>query len=373
MLTAGAARAQDGSVNVSTAADSAKLGAEFRSELLYDNHQLNKEDGAPTPKATTNLEVQTARLKLRGNLNKETEYAFRINVLRPAPVAAGGGPLDYGYGTHWFTDMFGWSFGKMKVLQGGWDQADGGFRDHAVGVYRASLLPFRDYEAMTAIHLKVAGKLTLQVMNDANQGQGDATNIDASKTVAEWNKGSHPTYDLGWAGDFNGIMPLIDFGAYDNQKSMWFDVGIKAKLAGVDASLDFSQNSFAHKRADAAGKAKAVKDVGTNIALRAGYEVPGVVKPILYFATYDNKQGADSVTGAKDLKFNSRNPTTGVKAQNDNGQTIGVSADVLSLGKNWSPYLALVNQSGKWADPKKPDSAKSYSDMTVRFGALGEF
>ncbi len=362
MLSAAAARAQDGNVNVTTAADTAKLGGEFRSELNYDNNMLMKEDGGPTPKASTTLQVQTANIKLRGNLNKNTEYAFRFNLLNPSPAT--GGPLDYGYGTHWFTDMFGWSIGKMKVVQGGWDQLDGGFRDHAVGVYRKGGLPFNSYEAMTALHIKAAGKLSLQVLNDTGA---------TSKTPAQWNKNAHPTYALGWQGDFGGLMPLVDAGAYDNQKSMWWDVGFKAKLAGVDASLDFGQNRHARKGADTAGKAEPWIDTATNVALRAGYEIKDTAKPWIYFSTYNVAQFDDSKLAQKDHKFNGKDPATGAYLWDDNGQTIGVGADILSLGKNWNPYLALVNQSGKWQDPAHTDAGKAHNDLQVRVGALGEF
>lgn len=372
MLSAAAARAEDSSVSVSTAADSAKLGGEFRSELNYNNNLLKKEDGAPTPKASTTLEVQTVKIKLRGNLNKETEYAFRFNL---NPTAKSPSPFDYGYGTHWFTDMFGWSIGKMKVVQGGWDQLDGSYRDHAVGAYRSENLPFSDYEAMTALHIKAAGKVSLQILNDYS--------TTSATHVGEWNKNAHPTYALGWQGDFGGLMPLIDFGAYDNQKSKWFDVGFKAKLAGVDASLDVGQNMRTHNYSDAAGKSKAVTDTSTNIALRAGYEIAGVVKPAIYFASYDNKEGANEtgIPATKDVKFNTTedaSPATATSAAkpavykwDDNGQTIGVSADLLNMGKNFNPYFAVVMQSGKWADAS--GNAKSHSNMQVRVGALGEF
>jgi hypothetical protein len=367
------AQAQEGSVNVGTAADSAKLGGEFRSEFLYDNNMLSKEDGMKDPKAATGLQVQAVNVKLSGLLNKSTEYAFRFNLLNPGPD--NGGPLQYGYGTHWFSDVIGFSFGRMKVLQGGWDQLDGSFRDHASGAYRGvdrgmgvknsgGNLPFRDYEDMAALHIKAAGKVTLQILNDRNPSTG-----------AYWATTQHPTYDLGWQGDFGGIMPLIDVGTYDNQKSLWWDVGVKAKLAGIDASLDVGQNRHARKGADSSGKAKADIDTGTNVALRAGYEIAAAAKPWLYFSTYDNKEATDSVAGTKDVKYNSidMTGTAPVYDWNDNGQTIGVGVDMLSLGKNFTPYLAVVDYMGKWEDPAKPDATKSHSDLLVRLGVLGEF
>src|SRR4051812_47643854 len=113
MALAHTALAQD--ANVTTGAQSAKLDGEFRAELTYDNHGYDKATGY-TPDATTTIAVQAANLRLAGNINKDTEYAFRFNLLYPV-----NGPLDYGYGTHWFTKQVGLSLGKMKVAQGGWD------------------------------------------------------------------------------------------------------------------------------------------------------------------------------------------------------------------------------------------------------------
>lgn len=362
LMIAASAHAQEGAVNVTTGAETAKLGGEFRAELKYDNNQLYKETGY-TPKAATTLDVNTAKVKLKGNLNKETEYAFRFNI---NPTATSPSPFDYGYGTHWFGETFGWSFGKMKVVQGGWDQLDGGFKDHAVGQYRAKNLPFADYSEMMAFHVKAAGKLSLQVLNDYTK-----TSADPNR-VAEWNSGTHPTYALGWAGDFNGIMPLVDFGTFDNQKSRWFDVGIKAKLAGVDASLDFGQKTVGHKVVKASDPKKNdnKQDTATNIALRAGYEIAGAAKPWLYFSTYDNKQHTKDVKGNKVVEATATSPAS--YGWKDNGQTIGVGADLLSMGKNWNPYLAVVMQSGKFLDATG-DKATSHNNMQVRFGSLAEF
>src|SRR5205085_2294644 len=84
-MTAHAADEKAAAVNVTTGAESASLGGEFRSELNINDHKLDKEDGAPDPKTTTRFEVQTAKVKLGGMLNKNTEFKFRFNLLGDKP------------------------------------------------------------------------------------------------------------------------------------------------------------------------------------------------------------------------------------------------------------------------------------------------
>ena len=89
---AGSAWAAEGT-NVTTDANALKVGGEFRSELRYDDHGLEKSEGY-TPDKSSTIEVQAANIKFAGNFNKDTEFAFRFNLLGNAT------PLDYGYGTH---------------------------------------------------------------------------------------------------------------------------------------------------------------------------------------------------------------------------------------------------------------------------------
>jgi hypothetical protein len=125
----GLALAQEGK-NVTTGADSAKLGGEFRSELIYSDNGLEKMEGSD-PEASTEIGVSTANIKLDGKVNPMTDYSFSFNLLDSSEK----GPLKYGYGKHWFSKMIGFSIGRQKVLQGGFDNVEGNYRAHAVGIY----------------------------------------------------------------------------------------------------------------------------------------------------------------------------------------------------------------------------------------------
>lgn len=341
-------------VNVTTAANSAKLGGEFRSELLYDDHGLEKTDDYK-PKSSTAFELQKVNIKLSGKLNPKTEYAFRFNLLGADQKKS---VVDYAYGTHWLSDMIGFSIGKMKTLEGGWDVYTSSFKTHAIGFYGDNL-PVDLYQPMMAVHFKAAGQVTLQVFNDVFDDGDDKTYKDRG----QWNKSKQPTFALGWMGQFGPIEPLFNLGTYDNQKSRWIDVGVRANMAGLLASVDFNQNSQSDKDT-ASGKAKSKENVTTNISVRAAYEIKGAATPWLYFSTMTVKQHDE------DIKYNlEADPETGLPTFNDNGQAIGVGADLASFGENWNPYIALVSQSGKFMEGTEE---KTKSKMMVRLGVLGE-
>lgn len=358
-----ATAAEEAGTNVTTGATSAKLGGEFRSEILYNNHGLEKTDDY-TPKATTEIQVQAMNVKLHGNFNKDTEFGFRFNLLNPVK-----GPLDYGYGTHWFNKTMGFSLGKMKVMQGGWDNWEGDYRAHAVGVYFDNMV-FDEFAPMAALHLKVAGDLRLQIVNDVSV---------ASKT-GEWNNSAHPTWILGWMGEFGPIHPLVDIGSYDNNKSRYIDLGVKTSMNALAASVDVYNNSRAHKGADTDGKAKEVTDTATAITLNVSYEMKGAATPFLYFSTYSNKQADDKDNGSEDMKANeiTTDAKTGAVTYNwdDNGNVWAVGSNLNMMGKGWNPYVAIVGKSGKFykTSPVKAadDDSETKSEMWVRVGVLGE-
>ena len=169
------------STNVTTGAASTVIGGEFRTEFLRDDHGVDKHTGYK-PDTTTTIGVSNASLLLGGNLNAKTEYAFRFNLLNPTNT-----PLDYGYGTHWFTKTFGLSIGKERILQGGWDHLDQGYRTHAEGFY-AKNLAMQDFDSMAALHLRAAGLVSLQIVNDVK-----AVSASTDPAVSgRWNRAATP-------------------------------------------------------------------------------------------------------------------------------------------------------------------------------------
>jgi hypothetical protein len=362
----GSAAAED--VNVQTAADTMKVGGEFRSEWIYDNHGLEKTDGND-PDSTSAFQMTAAKIKFKGNLNKDTEYAFRFNLFNPDRK----GPLEYGYGTHWFGKALGFSFGQMKVLQGGFDNIDGSYRTHVKRPYQADLAYETIYEPMLAAHVMAAGKITLQILNDKTVSATDPN---------RWNQNKTQTWALGYRGKFGPIEPMLNYGSYDNNKSSWMDVGIKTEMAGLVASVDYWMDKEVLKgRKVADNKPDEVEQTSSNIAVNLGYVIKDTAMPWVYFSTYEKKQAdtgasvailsADAETGettpvaSEDRKYN-----TAPDKLDDNAVVWGVGADLLMFGKGWSPFVALIGTSGKFQ--KAAGGEETRSSLQAKVGVLGE-
>jgi hypothetical protein len=361
LAVSGIALAQEGK-NVTTGAETAKLGGEFRSELIYSDNGLMKKKGSD-PEATTGIGVSAVNIKLDGKVNPATDYSFRFNLLGTGVL----GPVEIAYGKHWFTNSIGFSIGRQTVLQGGFDNIDGGYKSHATGIY-ADNMSFNPNEDMIALHLKVAGEITLQIVNDRYvDGPG-------RMGAANWNTGRHQTFVAGWRGNFGTVTPMLNIGSYDNNKSRWMDLGIKTSMAGLDASLDIYQNTFTNK-VTVGKKNEEPQDVATSITLNLAYNIAKTATPFLYFSTYDAKQADDSKLGLKDRKTNSYatdadGNLTGGMNWDDNGVVWAIGTDLHMMGNGWSPFFALVNRSGKWEDSAGKEETKS--EMMIKLGAHAE-
>lgn len=351
-----AAQGQAQDNNVTTGANSAKFGGEFRGEWIYDDHGLEKTKGND-PSATSDIAVKAANIKLGGKINPNTEYMFKFSLL--------GTGLSEGYGRHWLNNMIGFSIGRQKVLQGGFDYVESNYTKHVVGAY-ASNLVFSEFSDMIALHVKAGGDLTLQIVDDV---------------VGDWNTKEKQTWILGWTGAFGPISPMVNIGSYDNNKSMYFDVGVKTAMNGLTASLDIHMNQGTAKEPDVDPKKnKELKDTATAYTLNLAYEVKGTMTPWAYFSVYDRKEATDSKIArrAKETKTNTAatydaaGNMTSPAQWDDNGTTWGVGANFHMMGQGWSPFVAIIGQSGKWEDPADATKEETKSNMMIKIGALGE-
>ena len=340
-------------VTVTTGAASMKVGGEFRSEFLYDDNGLSK-TSAFKPDKTTKVAVSAVNLVLGGNVNKDTEYGFRFNLLNPSQS---NGPLDYGYGTHWFTKALGFSIGKMRVMQGGWDHMDGDYRTHAAGIFNDRLV-YRDFDNMFTLNLRLAGELKLQVVNDVTvPASATATRAAGATAGGEWNKSAHPTTVVGWTGHFGPIQPLVDFGSYDNNKSSWGDLSLKASMACVDATVGAYFNKMVH--------ANKKSDTLTAYTMNVACHIKGAATPWVYVSTFSTKEDSD-------LAYNTLNADGSVN-WDDNSSTWGLGADLEMFGKGWNPFVAVVGNSGKFQKAAgDTNNTETRSNVQVKLGVLAE-
>ncbi len=348
-------------VKVTTSAESMHVGGELRSEFDMDDHGLNKTAGYPDDKTTT-LGVQWAALKLDGNLNKNTEYHFRFNLLNPSPTNVLLGPLNYGYGEHWFNGTVGFSIGKERVVQGGWDNMESSPLDRWTGAYRGALA-YYEFDYAVALHVKLAGELTLQILNDKTKGNSDPM------LAGNVNQSEHPTFAVAWLGSQGPVAPMIDFGSYDNNKSMWYDAGVKVLLADIMARVDYHGAQIANW-VEGPGDTKPKSHPNTNMAVTGmlSYEMKNVVKPWLYGSTFSVKEYPTDIKANLPLASADASPVF-----NDNKQTVALGVDLQMLGHGWTPYLAYVNTQGEFFKDATLTGDASGTENQLLLGVLGQF
>ena len=358
-----------------------KLGLEFRTEFNYDNDGLKKDDATKTGK------FSLARLRpvLSGKITPDVSFKLRYNMIKSTVVkdnntpqntlaTVEGGGIDFAYADWKLASMFGVMFGKIQVGQGGWAAKQPGATAFAYGTYWTSYMPFAYFADGVQPYVNVdgIGKFSLQLVNDVV--------TTSTPTQGDWNTANkQPAYILEYAGDIGGIMPLVQVGRYDMVHSMYYVVGARAKLAGVDAAFDYVVDNRSDKAADENGKAKDFVNTINSINLMGSYTVPKLIKPALFLSKFDVKQatgksavttnGVTAVVEKEDAKAN----TAGGTAFNDNNLQWCISANYLGVGDGWEPYIAILNNSGDFYKAATGTEKESNSKMEIKLGVIGNF
>lgn len=357
-------------ISVHTTANSMKIGAEFRSELIWNDHGLDSSASEGSSEAS-NISVTTAKFKISGRLPSTTEYALRFNLLGTDPKK---GSLDYGYGTHWVTKFIGLSIGKMKVQQGGFDNIDENYRTHVKPAYRANLVYDDRYQPMIAIQINAAGRLIFQILDDKTASAADPN---------RWNKRQRQTWIISHRGEAGPIETLLGIGSYDSHHSFWIDLGLKAKVAGLVTTIDYWSNRESLEAVKVEdGSSQNLTQLSTSVSANISYVIDEIIKPWIHFSKFDRKQAetsndvtiaaknagpnASSRLSSIDVQYNSSSDTI-----DDNASTIGIGADILALGSGWTPFLAIIGTSGDFLTEKSSQIEKRKS-LQIKLGVLGE-
>lgn len=343
---------------MTTTAGSAKLGAEFKAELVYTDNGVQRYEGhSPAPSST--FDVNKTRIILTGKINPATDYRFKFNLLSPS-----ASPLHYGYGTYNFTlaDLgMGLSIGKMKVQQGGWDQKLNEFSDHVQGYYNRNFA-FKSYEPMLALSVAAAGIATIQLVNDLT-----------TDNSGQWNQKEHLTFILGWYGDLGTINPVLTYGSYDNNKSNWVDLGVQLEAGALTSRLDLKLDTISNK-IEIDGQANSKEDKASSLTFKVAYEIKSLMTPWVYYSSYDKKQYEDAAASKKDAKVNNGQvgaDGTYVYALDDNAIILGAGADFALTGYFWMPYFAVTATSARFAPLNQPAKAETRYSGTVHLGCYG--
>ncbi len=338
---------------------SLNLGAEARAERIWSDEGFS-DIGSDEVPSSAEISLTKMRLMVAGKLRSELQYSIKFDLLESKEKT-----LQYGHLT--YTAIIaeysvGFSLGKMKVHQGGWDQKLNGIRDHVQGNYRRHFA-FSSYEPMLAVMIPIQGKLTLQLVNDVTIDDG-----------GQWNEKSHLTPILGWFGELGTVDPLLAYGSYDNNKSYWLEVGFAANHGGFSGRFDTKFDSFSNKVREG-GEVKNYADRTTSHTLKLEYAMPELVRPWMYMSKFERIQYESQASNKKDAKVNASTVNGQGKfiyALDDNALTFGTGIDLLSLGPDWTPFAAWITTLATFADPANTAVSEQKSLSSFHLGCTAE-
>ena len=343
-----------------------RVGIEYRGELTYDDHELQKFTGNE-PAKTTEIDLKWIKATLDHDImdgtsfhfryawGREWPYAVSITNVTPAPVPVSY--PEYAYLSHKLNDQFSLDLGRMKILQGGYETMNNEFDSLIRSIYTMWGQPFKLYDSAIAVHFHTVGRVPLQLVNDVPAGT-TTTGFKGYKTTAH----KQPAFILQYWGDFNGSMPLLQYGSYDTGRSNFVALGVgfmKNNVSGwVDYVLDTNKDT-----ADKEHKA-------TNMSLRVSYDM-GSVEPFLGYVTTDIKQDPDvdgnTFTGSW---VSATNFYTGDFTDNFNAWVLGTY--FMKHGKSFRPFFAVIGQGAKMFKDANANSTETRSGMMLKVGVNGK-
>jgi len=343
------------------------MGGLFRGELMYNNNRTSEVSATDKSGTKSFIGQQAfANLTASGSLSEKVKYDSEVQLIKAGggvPANCMGSMVRTAQATWWHSDMFSVAIGCSKVKSGGWDfamyneaQTIRPFNPaNSVSVHAGdpafSYVPnMASFNPSIELGLHMFGDLTLQILNDTIGG-----------TAADWNTRTQQTWNLEWKGDIAGIRPIIQYGTYDSGHSSHFDVGLMLDIAGFGLTADYMSVSHSVKTAKTGGGSESKINAGNRFSLEVSYAMKGMMTPSLYYSNYMNKPKVD-------LKANTKPGTW-----DHEGQVIGVSVALNSISANYSPYVAIDMQSGKFIDPVGSSTKKTKSDLIVRLGATAHF
>ncbi|MGE0174866.1 MAG: hypothetical protein AB7T49_18890 [Oligoflexales bacterium] len=323
-------------------AQAPKLGFQYRTDIIHDDHGIEKTD-TNKPSKTTDLSLEAANLTATGSVNEKVSYDVNYSLAE--------GELAWGFVKYAMMDMLTLEVGKDFTNQGGWDNYNWLYDTILVSPYTANSLPIPDGDVLEAQFTTLG--LNLQLINDTASGNG-----------------KQPAWTLEYMKAFGSITPLFQFGSYDLNKSKFFVLGLAFNANNLDLYFDYVMD-----QRDVGGDEH---DTHSNIVLDVAYTA-GDYKPFVKVAKYDVKQAG---TDAKENAV--PNPAADADGDGnpdglpeingwftDHGMAYTVGMKYLGISKAFTPFVALIAHSGKFVDAAGDTSTRSNSQL--RLGVMGSF
>jgi hypothetical protein len=343
---------------VTTGAATTKLGLEYNLTLSRADHGLEKESADDKPKPTTDIALRSLKLKLTGAFNDKAEYKVSVDFANAAE------PIEYAKATAWLAKSFGISAGKETVNQGGFEQKNSAYDTVILSPYNSALTPLAISAGVLELNLKVAGMITLQVVQDKPVPQRDTTGIVADDRPAQ------PAVTLEWLGDIKAIHPLVQLGSYDSGRSKFFDVGMGLTLSSFKLFGDVLYDMRGGKYPDLTstkGEKKALDTTYRLIAFEAALELKKVHELFLRATSFEVDQPEDSTTGLENRGYNSAPDNL-----DDDALTVALGFRFGLVQRYFRPFVAVTDQMARFKQATDPSATETRSELALQVGVTGE-
>lgn len=330
-----------------------KIGMEYRAEVSNNDNKLTK----TTNDDATATTMMWSRFKFKSKfmLNDRTKFKLRVNVTDKE--------VEKAYVHHMINDMISFSFGKMKIMQGGVDIKKQEYDSFIHSLYGGSATganhrsPFDLYGEALALHYTGFGKVSLQLVNDV---------VDSGDGTYKNTANKQPAWILQYTGDFNGVKPLFQYGVYDSGNSSFWSLGVCYKMAGLMASLGYTSDSRKNFMT-----AAEETDTTSVMSFDVSYQVGDMIEPFLSLRQSDVKQGGTDVEHNTANVYNDSG--VGTTMTDDNQMSWVVGTYFAKHEDKFRPYFAIVGSSAKFQDVADMTKTETRSDMSIKLGVNGTF
>lgn len=351
------ASSSDNDVNTSTTKIDSSIKLGIKTDFSYYNDGL-REDSTQKNSPTGSFTLSALEVEFFNQLNiKNVKYHLNLDLLSEMPVKLGFASYDLSKSTQV-------SLGKIRVNQGGFHVKNHSFDTRAVGIYEKEHMPFDENAVLLACSTDIAGKVTLQLLNDPIKGS-------PFPDAPYWNSSEkQPTVTVEWIGEFGPFLPLIQLGSYDFSHSKYFVLGTQTTMSSLRASFDFIQDLRSHKVADSTGY-KNLQGILQSWSFSGSYEFKHKLRPEFFVSSFEYREPKDEKINENLIDYEGNNTEiVGEETSfNDNGYTWMVSVDYLGMKEEVQPYMAIIGRSAKWINPSR--GIETRRDLKLNMGIIG--
>lgn len=326
----------------------AKASAYYRLELRRDDHGLEATDGY-TPTGTTTIAVPDFKIGLDGELNHHLSYSILIDTVN-------SDTLEIGKVAWTINPTFTLVLGVDTVNQGGFENKFKGYNTIYLSPYAANLLPLPGSAPAVAVQAKIAGTVTVQLVEDKpTPGSNDPP--------------MQPAMTVEWLGQFGEIQPLAQVGVYGNGNSKYVSLGANYATKSMQATLDYVMD-FHSIRYGAGAKAKRLDTVYNNIVLEYWYKNLAAAEPFVKFIAFAAAEPDEKSLGLEDVSYNPYD-ADGKPTLDDNATILSLGARMPLEGDALVPYAAVDLVAASFQKPSDPTATEDRGQIVVQLGVAG--